>query len=186
MLGLIIGSYTDLITASEITLLKDLAALLEDEFEAHANSTTDKLTGLSNRHGFEAIGHHAIAMCKRMDKAATLMYLKLTNFAEINDRNGRDSGDRVLTDIGQLLLNEFRNSDVIARTGSDEFSVLLTGTTTESMAKPLKNLTAALHEENMNLPFDLTYEVRVVAFEPERHLTTQQMLDDACQTDTDD
>ncbi len=163
-------------TEGELQLFKNLASLLEQEFYSQATATTDELTGLSNRRGFESIASHAIAMCKRMEKPATLMLFDIENFKGVNDDFGRDEGDKVLCDIGQLLLNEFRNSDVIARTAAFEFSVLLTGTTAGDVQKPLDNLQQALHVENMNLPFDLSYRVATVTFDPDEHENIDDLL----------
>lgn len=163
-------------TDGELQLFKNLALLLEQEFHAQASATIDELTGLSNRRGFESIASHALAMCRRMDKAATLMLFDIENFKVVNEDFGREEGDKVLRDLGQLLLNEFRNSDVIARTGAYEFSVLLTGTNTAEVQKPLDNLQKALHVENMNLPFDLSYRVGTIQFDPGQHQDVSGLL----------
>ncbi len=170
----------------DLSRLVELAGLLEDEFHAHAQSTTDPLTGLSNRRGFKMIGDHAIALCKRVERAATLMYVRLGAFRSLNDDFGRDAGDKVLTDVGQLLLAEFRNSDVVARAGAGEFYVLLTGTGTEGLEKPVNNLAKAIREENMNLPFELIYDMGAIEYDPDRHSGIESLMaeaDEAMQAD---
>jgi diguanylate cyclase (GGDEF)-like protein len=166
----------------ELNHLKELAKLLEDEFRTHAQSTTDSLSGLSNRRGLCAIGQQALAMCRRDKKAASLMYLQLSDFREINAEHGRDVGDKVLKDVAQLLLNEFRHSDVVARAGADEFFVLLTGTGVSNLKKPIANLERAFHEENMNLPFALEYKTGAIEWNPDKHADIEalmQVADDA-------
>lgn len=137
----------------ELNHLKELARLLEDEFRTHAQTTTDAFTGLSNRRGLCLIGEQALAMCRRDKKPASLMYLQLDEFRTINAEQGRDVGDKVLKDVAQLLLNEFRHSDVVVRAGAAEFFVLLTGAGVSNLKKPMMNLERAFHDENMNLAF---------------------------------
>jgi len=104
------------------------------------------------------------------------MFFDLDGFKEINDNFGHAEGDKVLRDIGQLMIREFRNSDVVARLGGDEFCVLLTGTNAEGVDKPLENLEKALYEENMNLPYNVGYSVGTVAFEQDRHKQIEDLL----------
>ena len=163
----------------DMQLLKDLAHLLELEFHTQSIATTDELTGLSNRHGFRLIANHSIALCRRMDKAATLIVFDLDGFRYINGKYGHAEGDKVLRDIGQILLTEFRDSDVIGRIGGDEFCVLLTGTSTDNIEKPLQNLERALHEENINLPYNISYTFGTVPLDPKRHQNIDDVLRDA-------
>ena len=163
----------------DMQLLKDLAHLLELEFHTQSIATTDELTGLSNRHGFRLIANHSIALCRRMDKAATLIVFDLDGFRYINGKYGHAEGDKVLRDIGQILLTEFRDSDVIGRIGGDEFCVLLTGTSTDNIEIPLKNLERALHEENINLPYNISYTFGTVPLDPKRHQNIDDVLRDA-------
>jgi len=164
------------VTGDDIEILVDLARMVEQEFRTQSMATTDELTGLSNRRGFRSIAQHAIALCRRHSKPATLMFFDLDGFKEINDNFGHAEGDKVLRDIGQLMIREFRNSDVVARLGGDEFCVLLTGTNAEGVDKPLENLEKALYEENMNLPYNVGYSVGTVAFEQDRHKQIEDLL----------
>ncbi len=106
------------------------------------------------------------------------MHIDLDNFKHVNDKYGHAEGDKVLCDISQLLLTAFRNSDVIARIGGDEFCVLLTDTNAEDIEKPLKNVTDALHEENMNLPYDISFSIGIVSFDPDRHKVIEDLMKD--------
>ena len=114
------------------------------------------------------------------------MYVRLGAFRSLNDDFGRDAGDKVLTDVGQLLLAEFRHSDVVARAGAGEFFVLLTGTGTEGLEKPGNNLAKAIREENMNLPFELIYDMGAIEYDPDRHSGIDSLMaeaDEAMQAD---
>ncbi len=150
-------------------LLEDLANMVEEEFSIQSIATIDELTGLSNRRGFLGMAEHAIALCRRLDKTATLMFFDLDGFKSVNDNHGHAEGDTVLKNIGKLLLSVFRNSDVVARMGGDEFCILLTGTDAEQVNRPLQNLEEAINLQNRHTPYEIGYSVGIVAFDPDAH-----------------
>ncbi len=163
-------------TEEEIKLLGDLGRMLEQEFQPRGQLTTDELTGLSNRKGFLLIAQHAIAICERNKSPVTLMYFSLDNLKTVIKDFGQAEGEKVLRDVGQLLLSEFRNSDVVARIGEGRFCVLLTNTNTVKIEKPLQNLANALREENVNLPYTVEYSVGAIPFDSQKHRNVDDML----------
>nr|WP_067296214.1 sensor domain-containing diguanylate cyclase [Marinobacterium profundum] len=109
-------------------LLRDLAVMAEQEIAALQLATLDELTAISNRRGFISLAKHALAMCKRNGQSATLVFFDLDDFKPINDTFGHAEGDLALVAFSNLLRENFRDSDVFARVGGDEFVALLTGT----------------------------------------------------------
>lgn len=85
----------------------------------------DELTGLSNRRGLHTLVEHLMALQRRAGLALTVLYLDLNGFKTINDAYGHDVGDLVLRRFAQLLRASYRESDVIARVGGDEYVVVL-------------------------------------------------------------
>jgi diguanylate cyclase (GGDEF)-like protein len=93
-----------------------------------ADTRRDPLTGLGNR---RAVDHHLPALLSDTAAAGrpmTLALLDLDNFKQINDRHGHLVGDRVLSDIAQLLRECVRQADVVARIGGEEFLAVLPDT----------------------------------------------------------
>ncbi|RDE25005.1 diguanylate cyclase [Motiliproteus coralliicola] len=84
----------------------------------------DFLTGLYNRNYFNAELERAIRRAKRKDDQLTLIYFDLDGFKSINDNFGHDAGDELLSSIASQVKHYFRESDLIARIGGDEFAVL--------------------------------------------------------------
>ncbi|WP_421862108.1 diguanylate cyclase domain-containing protein [Motiliproteus sp.] len=84
----------------------------------------DFLTGLYNRNYFNAELERAMRRAKRKDDQLTLIYFDLDGFKSINDNHGHDAGDELLSSIAAQVKHYFRESDLIARIGGDEFAIL--------------------------------------------------------------
>ncbi len=160
--------------------LSDMAALVEDEVHLHSIANIDDLTQLFNRRGFLGVGEQTIAMCQRMQKPATMMFMDLDGFKAVNDNYGHAEGDKVLKTMGDLMSSTFRHSDVVARLGGDEFCVLLSGTDTNQVERPLANLQDSVEKQNQQTPYDIDFSVGVVPFS-KSHSDIKHLLDEADQ-----
>ena len=87
-------------------------------------SILDDLTNLYNRRGFFTLGEQQWRLAKRTNKMMTLLFADLDDMKLINDRLGHTVGDQALRETAQVLKKTFRESDIIARIGGDEFVVL--------------------------------------------------------------
>ncbi|OYY94043.1 MAG: hypothetical protein B7Y41_08915 [Hydrogenophilales bacterium 28-61-23] len=85
----------------------------------------DPLTGLLNRHGFDAALQQAWDSTQQTDMRHCLLYLDLDQFKLVNDTSGHQAGDELLRQLASAMRQSLRGSDVIARLGGDEFGVLL-------------------------------------------------------------
>ena len=130
--------------SEDVRMLEDLARMLEQDLRSLSLAMRDELTGLSNRRGFDTLAEQTIAMCRRVGEPATLLYFDLDDFKTINDTLGHAGGDRVLRTFADRLRATFRDSDVVARVGGDEFCVLLTGATATDVERPLSLVAASV------------------------------------------
>lgn len=96
----------------------------ESEEQARA-ATHDTLTGLPNRTLFYDHLCQAIALAKRNQQLAAVMFFSIDRFKLINDTLGHDIGDLLLKELAVRLRASLRQSDVLARPGRDEFMILL-------------------------------------------------------------
>jgi len=92
--------------------------------ELHALSLIDELTGLYNRRAFMTLGDNQLKIARRQNSSVTLAFADLDGLKTINDQCGHMWGDFALKDIANILKNTFRESDVIARIGGDEYAML--------------------------------------------------------------
>lgn len=162
-------------------LLRDLAGMVEAEIAAVQQATMDDLTMLSNRRGFETLAQHALYLCKRLEKPVTLLFFDLNDFKSINDKFGHASGDLVLQNFATMLSHAFRNSDVIARFGGDEFAVLLTNTQMEVAKKVLARLDTMIEDHNLldNSDGNISYSLGIVEYDSAKHDTIADLIDEA-------
>lgn len=110
----------------DIASLKDLAYILEDEFQVINLAMTDSLTGIPNRRGFYRSGEKRFNELRQNNKSFSIIYFDLDKFKPINDLWGHAEGDEVLKIFSKQLLKQLSPKDIVGRLGGDEFAVLLT------------------------------------------------------------
>lgn len=87
-------------------------------------SLVDDLTQLKNRRGFFELARQSLLIAKREEHDMGLFFIDLNDLKQINDRLGHKAGDQALRDTAVVLRETFRESDVLARIGGDEFVAL--------------------------------------------------------------
>ena len=108
-------------------------------------ASTDPMTGLMNRRGFETFFLQELGRTRRhCTPGSVLILLDVDGLKKINDTHGHQAGDACLKSIAEYLLKKIRNVDAAARIGGDEFAVLLSHTDPEKSAKCLSEIRYAL------------------------------------------
>jgi diguanylate cyclase (GGDEF)-like protein len=103
-----------------------LLLLLEKQIErSQYLALHDDLTSLANRRLFQDRLLSAMERAKRSGTSVALLQVDLDRFKEVNDTFGHHVGDLLLQHVGVLLNRRVRRSDTVARTGGDEFSIIL-------------------------------------------------------------
>ena len=99
---------------------------LEDQLEYNKYlALHDELTGLPNRRLFLDRLAGAIERARRTGSHVALLLIDLDDFKQVNDTAGHHVGDELLKHVSNLFMGRVRRSDTVARTGGDEFSVIL-------------------------------------------------------------
>ncbi len=98
---------------------------------------TDSLTGLDNRYSLMKRLDHSLIRQKRENFKLAFLMLDLDGFKQVNDNFGHPMGDALLVEVANKLKSTFRECDIIARVGGDEFSILLEKVASIDSLKPL-------------------------------------------------
>ena len=110
---------------SRVGLFSDITKEKESDELIWRQANFDALTGLPNRRMFLDRLDQALKIAHRNEQQVALLLLDLDYFKEVNDTLGHSAGDRLLQEAGQRLRACVRESDTVARAGSDEFAVIL-------------------------------------------------------------
>nr|WP_298143033.1 sensor domain-containing diguanylate cyclase [uncultured Pseudomonas sp.] len=118
-----------LVTAIVVTIVG--VALRRYQARITALATTDQLTELLNRRGFDLLANQALQETRRNQGELCALLLDLDNFKELNDTHGHQAGDQVLRGFAHNLRDDLRQSDILCRWGGEEFVLLLKDTSVE-------------------------------------------------------
>ncbi|MGH8664419.1 MAG: diguanylate cyclase [Burkholderiales bacterium] len=112
--------------------------------QLHTISTVDPVTGLHNRRWLNDMFIRQVDRCARARLPSCLAMLDIDRFKSVNDSYGHQAGDRVLAQVGRVMLKQLRPSDLIARYGGEEFAVLLPETALPEAVAALERLRLAI------------------------------------------
>jgi diguanylate cyclase (GGDEF)-like protein len=126
--------------------------LLEEQIEDNRHlALHDYLTGLPNRRLFQDRLTSALERARRTETQAALLVVDLNHFKEVNDTQGHHIGDLLLQEVATKFSGRVRRSDTVARTGGDEFSIILEEPTTREQADAVGNALLQLLSEPIQL-----------------------------------
>jgi two-component system, cell cycle response regulator len=138
----------------------------------------DELTGLYNRRGFLALARQQLRIAGRVGAAVSQVYVDLDGLKQINDRLGHRAGDRALIETADLLRETFRDADVIARIGGDEYAVLTVEGATSGAEAMLERLRDRLARRNalVDRTFPLSLSVGIARAEAGSGSSVDELL----------
>lgn len=163
-------------TGDDIAAMKDVAAIVEDEFQVTHIAMVDSLTDIPNRRGFYAMGEKRFQQLQQQDRDFAILYFDLDKFKPINDLWGHAEGDNVLKIFAALLYQQLGPDDIAGRLGGDEFAVLLAR---QSDAKAyLCRLREALSVWNQQAakPYNINYSFGMIASEAGKYASLAEMI----------
>ncbi|MCX7995039.1 MAG: sensor domain-containing diguanylate cyclase [candidate division WOR-3 bacterium] len=156
----------------DVTERKNMTATLQ------ALSFTDELTGLYNRRGFMTLAEYQMRIAQRTKKSLLLLFIDMDNLKDINDAFGHPMGDQALIHTTMIIKRTFRESDIIARIGGDEFVVLtleIKKTKAQELYERLQKRLEAFNESG-HLPFKISLSAGWSYYNPSRPTTITNLL----------
>ncbi len=105
-------------------IVRDITNRKQMEDELRALTLVDELTGLYNRRGFFTLAQQQLKIADRLQRGLFLIFADLDGLKSINDTFGHQEGNMALIDTAYILKETFRESDIIARIGGDEFVIM--------------------------------------------------------------
>ncbi|MBI4697605.1 MAG: GGDEF domain-containing protein [Nitrospirae bacterium] len=144
-------------------------------------SFTDELTGLLNRRGFFVLAEQQLKMACREKKGLFLLSADLDDLKDINDTFGHKEGDLMLIDTARILQKCYRESDIIARIGGDEFVMLVnesSGANVEALSSRLR-VNLCDFNSQANRPYKLAISLGIACYYHEQPRSLNELLSDA-------
>ena len=164
-----------------IGALSDITERKKREEALKTLSIKDDLTGLYNRRGFFALAEQGLKTAQRMGTEMLLIYGDLDNLKEINDTFGHKEGDQALLVISQILKETFRESDILARIGGDEFVMLAMNSLETSAEKLINRFEQVLNDHHLQtkLSHKLAMSFGIACFNPQKSSSIDALLVEA-------
>lgn len=157
------------VRADDLALMRDLAAILEDELsrmelssaqrglmeelsDARRRALVDPLTRVWNRAGLDELLQREVKLARMSGHALSVAMIDLDHFKQVNDTHGHSVGDRILQSVADRLRLTARPGDSVSRYGGEEFVVVLPGCTRADAPQVAERFRARVHDEALGLP----------------------------------
>ena len=155
-----------------VQLRERVGRLIEQLTDA---ASTDPLTGLLNRRGFQSVIDNELARAERSGHTFSLLLCDCDFFKHLNDRLGHHAGDEALQAIGRLLEVNKRRIDVAARVGGEEFALVLPETDQHEAFIVAERLRSRFGQSFADQPVPLTMSLGVATY-PIHGMTADALL----------
>ena len=161
-----------------VAVYTDITQRKRMEETLRAMALVDDLTGLYNRRGFFTLAAQQLKAADRAESRMLLLFADFDGLKQINDACGHSEGDQALIEVANVLRKKFRESDIIARIGGDEFVVLATET-----GRAGSDAIAARLEENLEAinaregrRYKLSLSMGTAHYDPEHPCSIDELL----------
>lgn len=152
--------------AAYCLVLRDISDKRELIDKRRKSVFCDHLTGVANRRAFFEAAELELTRNRRTPRPTALILFDADHFKQVNDRHGHPAGDCVLRWLGEALSSTFRQVDVVARVGGEEFAVLLPSSTAAGarvVAERLRELVAGQPVMCEGVPVTVTISAGIAA-----------------------
>lgn len=157
---------------------KEITERKQMEEELRSLSLTDELTGLHNRRGFFTLVNQELRTANRLRRNAVLFGVDMDELKVINDTCGHQAGDQAIRDAADMIRRNFRESDIIARIGGDEFVVFMIEHNTIEPAVLVRRLQDILQIYNSQgtHPYALSLSIGWSRYDPTQPSSVEELM----------
>lgn len=134
-----------------IGLSTDITELHMMKEELQRQASTDALTGLNNRRSFYEHAHREYSRCLRSKQPLSVIAIDIDHFKSINDQYGHPTGDAVLCAVARRCQEVLREEDLLARTGGEEFALILPETSRDTAMEIAERLRQLLQGYDLHV-----------------------------------
>jgi len=161
-----------------LAIQRDITENKRMEEDLRALSLVDELTGLYNRRGFVTLAQQQLKLANRLMRKDFLVFVDLDHMKWINDTFGHQKGDEALVEAADILKNTFRESDIVARIGGDEFAILTVETEDADVEAINTRLQGNIkgHQGKGQGSFTLSMSVGITRYDPEHPCSIDELL----------
>jgi len=161
-----------------LIVLRDITDQKNMEEHLRSLAVTDDLTGLYNRRGFALAAEQELRHAFRRKEELTLLFFDIDNLKMINDTFGHIEGDKVIKSAAMALRSIFRESDIVARWGGDEFVVLALDVPNGRVPVLLERLDKGLKQYNeLNADsYALMFSLGIANYDSEKPFNLSEMV----------
>ncbi|WP_343733042.1 GGDEF domain-containing protein [Duganella sp.] len=119
--------------------------------ELRRRADTDYLTGILNRRAFTRAGNQQLRRAHERDESLSVLLFDIDYFKSVNDTHGHEAGDQVLIQVANVVREQLRDGEMLARHGGEEFVVMPAHCTQEQACLLAERLRAAIAEASLTL-----------------------------------
>ncbi|MBT5774842.1 MAG: GGDEF domain-containing protein, partial [Dehalococcoidia bacterium] len=159
--------------------LRDVTVERRERERLQTEASTDPLTGLANRRLFDQTLSEKFEAARRQHTPLSLLMLDLDHFKQVNDEHGHPAGDAVLKNVARVLKRVARRDDLVARTGGEEFAIVLHETDARGAKAAAERCLTMIRETDTSWEDNsvrITISVGVAAFNPTAHVRPEQLV----------
>ncbi|MDH5657617.1 MAG: GGDEF domain-containing protein, partial [Spirochaetia bacterium] len=166
----LLGSVAAYIAIAAISLIQSKFIENQDLF-LKSKAKYDYLTGIFNRRAFLDNLYREYDFVKRnRNLSLSLLLLDIDHFKMINKKFGQETGDRILIEVKDLILNHLRSTDIFARWGSEEFIIAAVDTSPENAALLSEKLKTLIESHSFNQVGNISISIAVAGYENNDHI----------------
>lgn len=126
------------------------------------SALTDTLTGLPNARALQLMLERRLAECRRLDRESlAVLSIDVNNFREINEELGHGIGDRLLASAAEVIKDQLREMDLLARYGGDEFVAVLPTATSEVAAMVAERIRIAVESHKFEIKTGRAVQIEI-------------------------